>query len=90
MAGWLCTLWLHKYMPNFKGMTWKDMVVMDEQALKAQGIVALGVCRKMLKTLEVICRKMGINDLSVPLPPLPPSGGPVPGSGSRLGSSAGI
>jgi hypothetical protein len=28
------TLRLHKYTPNFESMSWKDMVVMDEQALR--------------------------------------------------------
>ena len=34
------------------------MVLMDKQALEAQGAAALGVRRKMLKTFEVIKRKM--------------------------------
>ncbi|KAH8984736.1 hypothetical protein EDB92DRAFT_1818960 [Lactarius akahatsu] len=34
--------WLHKYTPNFEGTTWKETVVMDEQALEAQGVAALG------------------------------------------------
>ncbi|KAH9171651.1 hypothetical protein EDB89DRAFT_2176780 [Lactarius sanguifluus] len=50
VAGWLRTLRLHKYTPNFEGMTWKEMVMMDEQALEAQGVAALGARRKMLKT----------------------------------------
>ena len=89
VAGWLRTLRLHKYTPNFEGMTWKEMVVMDEQALEAQGVAALGARRKMLKTFEVVRRKMGIDDPTAPPPPPPPSGGPAPGSGSTLGSSAG-
>ncbi|KAI9436730.1 hypothetical protein H4582DRAFT_1801698, partial [Lactarius indigo] len=59
VAGWPRTLRLHKYMPNFEGMTWKEMVVMDEQALEAQGVAALGARRKVLKTFEVVRRKMG-------------------------------
>ncbi|KAH9010365.1 hypothetical protein EDB83DRAFT_2680828 [Lactarius deliciosus] len=54
VAGWLRTLRLHKYTPNFEGMTWKEMVVMDEQALEVQGVAALGARRKMLKTFEVV------------------------------------
>ena len=27
---------LHQYTPHFEGMTWKDMVMMDEQALEAR------------------------------------------------------
>ena len=34
------------------------MVLMNEQALEAQGVSVLGVRRKMLKTFEVIRRKM--------------------------------
>ena len=33
VAGWLRSLRLHKYTPNFEGMSWKEMVLMDEQAL---------------------------------------------------------
>ncbi|KAH9012277.1 hypothetical protein EDB85DRAFT_1900469 [Lactarius pseudohatsudake] len=83
VAGWLRTLRLHKYTPNFEGMTWKEMVVMDGQALEAQ---------KILKTFEVVRKKMGIDDPTAPPPPSPPSssGGPAPGApGSILGASAG-
>ena len=34
------------------------MVLMNEQALEAQGVAALGVKRKIFKTFEVIRRKM--------------------------------
>ena len=34
VAGWLHTLWLHRYTPNFEDLTW-EVVVMDEQALEA-------------------------------------------------------
>ena len=90
VTGWLRTLRLHKYTPNFEGMTWKEMAVMDEQALEAQAIAALGACRKMLKTFEVVRRKMGIDDPTVPPPPPTPSGGLAPGSTSTLGISVGI
>jgi hypothetical protein len=69
VAGWLRTLRLHKYTPNFEGMTWKDMVLMDEAALEAQGVAALGARRKMLKTFEVVRKKMGIDDPTAPPPP---------------------
>jgi hypothetical protein len=57
---WLRTLRLHKYTPNFEGMSWKDMVVMDEEALEKKGVAALGARRKMLKTFEAVRNKMGI------------------------------
>ena len=60
------------------------MVLMDEQTLEAAALVAR---RKILKTFEVVRRKMGIDDLSAPPPPPPPSGAPPPSSTSTLGSS---
>ena len=89
VAGWLRSLRLHKYTPNFEGMSWKEMVLMDEQALEAQGVAALGARRKMLKTFEVVRRKMGIDDPTALPPPPPPSGAPPPSSTSTLGSSTG-
>ncbi|KAH9172677.1 hypothetical protein EDB89DRAFT_1905988 [Lactarius sanguifluus] len=87
VAGWLRTLRLHKYTPNFEGMTWKEMVMMDEQALEAQGVAVLGARRKMLKTFEVVRKKMGIDDPTAPPPPL--SGGSAPGAPGSSGGSAG-
>jgi hypothetical protein len=83
VAGWLRTLRLHKYTPNFEGMTWKDMVLMDEAALEAQGVAALGARRKMLKTFEVVRKKMGIDDPTAP----PPPAAPVPTAPTSAGSA---
>ncbi|KZT69581.1 hypothetical protein DAEQUDRAFT_690763 [Daedalea quercina L-15889] len=60
VPAWLRSLRLHKYTPNFEGMYWKDMVTMDEAALEAKGVAALGARRKMLKTFEIVRKKMGI------------------------------
>jgi hypothetical protein len=60
VPAWLRSLRLHKYTPNFDGMRWQDMVVLDEAALEAKGVAALGARRKMLKTFEVVRKKMGI------------------------------
>lgn len=57
---WLRTLRLHKYTPNFEGMTWRDMVVLDEPHLEAKGVAALGARRKMLKTFELVRAKYNI------------------------------
>jgi hypothetical protein len=38
------------------------MVLMDEAALEAKGVAALGARRKMLKTFELVRKKMGIED----------------------------
>ena len=61
IPGWLRTLRLHKYTPNFEGAKWQDMVMMDEAALEAKGVSALGARRKMLKTFEVVRKKMGMD-----------------------------
>lgn len=61
VPAWLRSLRLHKYTPNFEGMSWKDMVVMDEAALEAKGVAALGARRKMLKTFEIVRKKMSID-----------------------------
>ncbi|KAF8258360.1 hypothetical protein EI94DRAFT_1142116 [Lactarius quietus] len=90
VAGWLRTLRQRKYTPNFEGMTWKEMVVMEEQAPEAQGVAALGASGNMLKTFEVVRRKMGIYDLTAATPPPgppPSSGGLVLASASTVGSS---
>jgi hypothetical protein len=88
VAGWLRSLRLHKYTPNFEGMTWKDMVVMDEAALEAQGVAALGARRKMLKTFELVRKKMGIDDPTAPPPPGAPTSTP-PSSIGAAGTGGG-
>jgi len=60
IPAWLRSLRLHKYTPNFEGCKWQDMVLMDEAALEAKGVAALGARRKMLKTFETVRAKMGI------------------------------
>ncbi|KAF9483443.1 hypothetical protein BDN70DRAFT_959669 [Pholiota conissans] len=61
VAAWLRSLRLHKYTPNFEGAKWQDMVMMDEAALEAKGVAALGARRKMLKTFELVRKKMGMD-----------------------------
>ncbi|KAJ3729443.1 hypothetical protein EV361DRAFT_922825 [Lentinula raphanica] len=60
VPAWLRSLRLHKYTPNFEGMKWQDMVILDEAQLEAKGVAALGARRKMLKTFELVRKKMGI------------------------------
>ena len=45
----------------FQGMVWKEMVMMNKQALEVQGIATLRACRKMLKMFKVVRREKGIN-----------------------------
>ncbi|KXN82827.1 Protein VTS1 [Leucoagaricus sp. SymC.cos] len=60
IPAWLRSLRLHKYTPNFEGMRWQDVVLLDEQQLENIGVAALGARRKMLKTFEIVRRKMGM------------------------------
>ncbi|KAF5382505.1 hypothetical protein D9615_003061 [Tricholomella constricta] len=70
IPAWLRSLRLHKYTPNFEGAKWQDMVLMDEAALEAKGVAALGARRKMLKTFELVKKKMGMDDgLASSVPP---------------------
>jgi len=62
IPAWLRSLRLHKYTPNFEGMRWEDMVMLDDAGLEAQGVAALGARRKMLKTFEIVRRKMGMDE----------------------------
>jgi hypothetical protein len=60
VPAWLRSLRLHKYTPNFEGMSWRDVVILDEDQLEAKGVAALGARRKMLKTFEVVRKKMNV------------------------------
>ncbi|KAF9468686.1 hypothetical protein BDZ94DRAFT_1304441 [Collybia nuda] len=71
VPAWLRSLRLHKYTPNFEGSKWEDMVMMDEAALEVKGVAALGARRKMLKTFELVRKKMGIE--GGPPSSIPPS-----------------
>ena len=62
IPAWLRSLRLHKYTPNFEHMNWKDIVLLDDAGLESKGVAALGARRKMLKTFEVVKKKMGMED----------------------------
>ncbi|KAF8059593.1 hypothetical protein FPV67DRAFT_362861 [Lyophyllum atratum] len=70
IPAWLRSLRVHKYTPNFDGATWQDMIMMDEAALEAKGVAALGARRKLLKIFEMVRKKVGIDDA--------PQGNPLP------------
>ncbi|KAF9070862.1 hypothetical protein BDP27DRAFT_570564 [Rhodocollybia butyracea] len=60
VPAWLKSLRLHKYTDCFKGMTWEDMIDLDDEQLEKKGVVALGARRRMIKTFESVKRRMGI------------------------------
>jgi len=62
VPAWLRSLRLHKYTTNFEGKKWQEIVVLDEAQLEEMGVAALGARRKMLKTFEVVRRKMGLSE----------------------------
>jgi hypothetical protein len=70
IPAWFRSLRLHKYTPNFQGMHWRDIVVMDEAALEGKGVAVVGARRKMMKTFELVRAKMGIE---MPNPPAIPA-----------------
>ncbi|BGP16146.1 hypothetical protein JCM10213_006080 [Rhodosporidiobolus nylandii] len=67
---WLRSLRLHKYTPNFEGVSWKEMVAMGDKDLEHKGVSALGARRKLLKVFEVVRQKTGI---AAPADPSPSS-----------------
>ncbi|KAG6017189.1 Flap-structured DNA-binding and RNA-binding protein [Claviceps lovelessii] len=54
IPSWLRSLRLHKYTDNLKDMKWTELVELDDQALEARGVNALGARRKMLKVFEQV------------------------------------
>ena len=49
IPSWLQSLRLHKYTNNLKNMYWRELVELDEEALKARGVYTLGARKKMLR-----------------------------------------
>lgn len=54
IPSWLRSLRLHKYTDNLKDMNWTELVELDEAALEARGVAAVGARRKMLKVFEQV------------------------------------
>ncbi|KAI0435157.1 protein VTS1 [Xylaria sp. FL1042] len=54
IPSWLRSLRLHKYTDNLKDMKWTELVELDDAALEARGVNALGARRKMLKVFEQV------------------------------------
>lgn len=54
IGAWLKSLRLHKYTDALKDLTWQELVVLDDAALEARGVNALGARRKLLKVFESV------------------------------------
>lgn len=94
IPAWLKSIRLHKYTPCFDGMTWKDMVLLDDPQLvrsvflsafhslsllscpqESLGVAALGARRRLLRTFELVRKKMGMEDEFSSSPSALPSSG---------------
>lgn len=81
VPAWLKSLRLHKYTHCFEGMTWEQMVELDEATLEAKGVAALGARRRLIKTFDAVKRRMGLE--TAPLDPVPASAA-LPSTNSTL------
>ena len=68
IPAWLRTLRLHKYTQSFDGLTWQEMVVLDDATLEAKGVAALGARRRLLRTFEHVRKRMGMEEPSSATP----------------------
>ncbi|ODQ78887.1 hypothetical protein BABINDRAFT_162555 [Babjeviella inositovora NRRL Y-12698] len=59
---WLRSLRLHKYADNLKDIPWATLIYLDDAALEARGVGALGARRKLLKAFEFVKETRGLSD----------------------------
>ena len=62
IPAWLRGLRLHKYTQCFDGLTWEEIVVLDDATLEARGVAALGARRRLLRTFEHVRKRMGLEE----------------------------
>ncbi|PPQ93652.1 hypothetical protein CVT25_012711 [Psilocybe cyanescens] len=62
IPAWLRGLRLHKYTSAFEGLTWQELVVLDDATLEARGVAALGARRRLLRTFEHVRKRMGMEE----------------------------
>ncbi len=60
IPSWLRGLRLHKYTTCFDGLTWQEMVGLDDETLEKRGIATLGARRRLMRTFDVVKKKMGM------------------------------
>jgi len=60
IPSWLRGLRLHKYTTCFDGLTWQEMVVLDDESLEKRGITTLGARRRLMRTFDIVKKKMGM------------------------------
>jgi len=62
IPAWLRGLRLHKYTQCFAGLTWEEIVALDDATLEAKGVAALGARRRLLRTFEHVRKRMGLEE----------------------------
>ncbi|TFK44481.1 hypothetical protein BDQ12DRAFT_620619 [Crucibulum laeve] len=62
IPAWLRSLRLHKYTACFDGLSWQEMVVLDDATLESKGVAALGARRRLLRTFEHVRKEMGMEE----------------------------
>jgi hypothetical protein len=90
IAAWLRSLRLHKYTPCFEGVTWQEMVVMDDTTLEKKGVTALGARRRLLNTFDHVRREMGMQsstDTNTPTTSAVPSSAAPSSASSSQGAA---
>ncbi|KAI9296553.1 hypothetical protein K502DRAFT_340853 [Neoconidiobolus thromboides FSU 785] len=66
---WMRSLRLHKYTHLFETMYWKDIVVLDDEALEKKGVAALGARRKFLKVFAQVLEEAKEKNIDIPNQP---------------------
>jgi len=62
IPAWLRGLRLHKYTQCFEGLTWEEIVVLDDATLETKGVAALGARRRLLRTFDHVRKRMGLEE----------------------------
>ena len=62
IPAWLKALRLHKYAASFEGLTWQEMVVLDEGELEKRGVVTLGARKRFVRLFEAVKKSQGMID----------------------------
>lgn len=68
---WLRSLRLHKYTPIFESMSWKEMVILNDDELTQKGVAALGARRKLLKVFAMVQEEAKKQNIELPKPKSP-------------------
>ena len=69
IPGWLRGLRLHKYTQCFDGLSWQQVIALDDAALESKGVAAVGARRRMLRAFEQARKVLGLE----PIPESPAS-----------------